>query len=159
MAIAVAATAVYIQSIRKPGSGLVLEWLGKLGLVSQPTIPAPVISVIDSVAPELAKIGLARGPTVVVSGVPELTEASAFAVNDENALALLFLTAIFLAGVSIIASLCAEFRREPNIFLSAGYVCAALALVMVRPLAGLVAFIFGALAILVLRYQRENSST
>ncbi|GHU04561.1 hypothetical protein FACS1894158_05130 [Betaproteobacteria bacterium] len=159
LAIPTAVVATYLQSIRIPGSGMVLDWLGKIGLVSTPEAPTPVIYIIESVAPDLAKMGLARGQTVVVSGVPEMREMNPFAVNDENAILFLFFISMLLAALAITSALWAEYRRESGIFLSVGYICGALALFLIRPLFGLIACVFGIMAILLLRLQRETPRT
>jgi len=159
LAIPTAIIAAYLQSIKIPGTGMVLDWLEKIGLVSTPEVPAPVIYIIESIAPDLAKIGLARGQTIAVSGAPEMREMSLFAINDENAILFLFFISVLLAALAISAALWAEYRREPTIFLSIGYICGALAVFLIRPLAGLVVCIFGMIAILVLRHQRETPRT
>ena len=101
-------------------------------MVGQLDAPAPVVHVINLV-PDLEKLGLAK-PAVFVAGAPEMTEISVFALNDEIAIGYLFLLAILLALFSISAALWAEYRREPTVFLSTGYICGTLSLILIRPL-------------------------
>lgn len=157
LAMPTAAAAAYFRSIQGVGSGLVLQWLEKMGFVSQPDAPGPVVHVI-SFFPDLEKFGLAK-PTVIVTGTPEMTEMSVLALNDERAVGFLFLLAVLLALVSIGTALWAEYRRETTVFLSAGYICGALSLVLVRPIVGLVSAIAGIVTVLVVRYQREHQVT
>jgi len=90
------------------------------------------------------------------SGEASLTEASIFALNDGNALVFLMSLAVFLAAAAMVVALIAEYRREPTLYLSAGYTCGALALVQVKPLIGLAAMIAGVAAVVVLRHDRRS---
>jgi len=153
-AIPIAMIATYLQSVLGPGTGAVLQWLDRMGVVSQSDIPAPLVQAL-SLFPDLEKLGLVK-PVVFVSGVPEMTEISAFSLNDGRAISMLLALSVVLALVSIGAVLLAEYRREPTLFPSAGYICGVLALALVWPLAGLVSAIAGIAALLVLRYQRES---
>jgi hypothetical protein len=153
-ALPVAMIAIYLQSVCRPGSGAVLQWLEKMGFVSQSDVSAPLVQVL-SLFPDLEKLGLVK-PVVFVSGVPEMTEISVFSLNDGRAMSLLLIFPVLLAVLSIGAALWAEYRREPTPLASAGYICGVLALALVWPLAGLVSAIAGIVAVLVLRYQRET---
>ncbi|MFZ2269112.1 MAG: hypothetical protein WAV95_16165 [Azonexus sp.] len=153
-ALPVAMIASYLQSLLGSGSGAVLQWLDRMGVVSQSDMPAPLVQVL-SLFPDLEKLGLVK-PVVFVSGVPEMTEISVFSLNDGRAMSLLLVLSVLLSLVAIGAALWAEYRRESTAFASAGYICGVLALALVWPLAGLVSAIAGIAAVLVLRYQRER---
>jgi len=88
-----------------------------------------------------------------------MTEMSIFALNDGRAIGFLFVLSVLLALVSLGAALWAEYRREPTLFPSAGYIFGVLSLALVRPIMGLVSAFFGIVAVLVLRYQREHQDT
>jgi hypothetical protein len=153
-AIPIAMIATYLQSVYRPATGAVLQWLEKMGFVRQSDVSAPLLQVL-SLFPDLEKLGLVK-PVVFVSGVPEMTEIGALSLNDGRAISLLLMLSGLLALVSIGAALWAEYRREPTPLASAGYICGVLALALVWPLAGLVSAIAGIAAVLVLRYQREH---
>lgn len=155
-AVPISATASYLQSIRVPGSGFLLGWLEQHGFVNEPAAPAPVIYVMH-LFPSLEKTGLSTRPMVGVTGVPELTEANVFSINDGNAILFLFATALFLAVASMAFAIYAEYRRESTLYFSAGYVCGALAIFLIRPIAGLVSLIFGLIVVLIHRNQHDRS--
>ena len=147
LAIPLAGLAVYLRSIRIPGSGTVLRWLDKLGLVKQPPPESPSIIVFD--LPSHERI-------VSVGGVSEMSDGGNFAVNDENAILFLFVLSVALALIAMVMAVWAEHRREPTLYLSVGYVCGVLAIAQVWLLAGLVSAIVGVTAVLVMRSQRER---
>jgi hypothetical protein len=147
VAILLAGAAVHMRSIRVPGSGAVLTWLDKLGLVKQPPPKAPSVVVLDLPSSERL---------VGVSGVPALSDSGPFAVNDENAIVFLLVLSVTLALVAMAVAVWAEHRREPTLYLSVGYICGVLAIVQVWLLAGLVAAIVGVATVLVMRNQRER---
>ena len=155
LAIPAAFVATYLQSIREPGSGVVLRWLVKMGLVHEPSAADPIVRVVRFF-PNLESFGLVSGPVVTVSGVPEMTEASMFSVNDENAIYFAISIAALLALVAMATSLWAEYRRKPTLYLGCGYICGALAIALIRPLAGFAFLIGGITAVLILRNQNET---
>jgi hypothetical protein len=122
-----AASVAYLRSVHVPGSGESLRWLTKMGLVKHSS-----------------------------SSEPSITEASMFAVNDENALLLLTSLAIVLAVAAMALALVAEYRREPTLYLSAGYVCGALALLLFKPVVGFATMVGGIVAIMVIRHDRRT---
>jgi hypothetical protein len=127
VAAAMAATAAYLRSVHVPGSGASLNWLTKMGLVKQPS-----------------------------AGEASLTEASIFAVNDENALVFLTSLALVLAATAMVIALIAELRREPTLYLSAGFICGAVAILLFKLLIGLATMMVGIVALLVLRHDRRS---
>ena len=145
-AIPLASTGVYLRSIRVPGSGSVLSWLDKLGLVRQPPPEAPSVIVFDLPSHERL---------VSVGGVPEMSDPGAFPINDENAIVFLLGLGVTLALVAMSSAVWAEYRREPTLYLSAGYICGVLAVAQVWLLASLIAAIAGIAAVLVMRNRRE----
>lgn len=130
LAIPLATVSIYLRSIHVPGTGVVLGWLDTLGLVN--------------------------GPALSVTSAPEMTETGYFSINDENALVLLVAISIALGLVAMAAALWAEYRRKPNLYFSAGYVCGALAIAQFRLLAGLIFFMAGIAVALVMRRQRKD---
>jgi hypothetical protein len=126
-AVFLTATATYVRSMQIPGRSVSLDWLTKIGLVEQSR-----------------------------TGESSLTEASIFAINDENALVFLMSSAVLLAAVAMVIALIAEYRREPTLYLSAGYTCGVLALVLFKPLIGFVAIAVGFAAVAVLRQDRRS---
>src|SRR5688500_14771379 len=114
VAVGMAASAVHLRSAHDPSIGASLMWLAKMGLVKEPVISEPY-----------------------------LAEASIFAVNDANALVFLTATAMVLAGVAMVLAFVAEYRREPTLYLSAGYTCGALALWLYKPHFGFVSVVAG----------------
>jgi hypothetical protein len=145
-AIPLASVAVYLRSIRIPGSGTVLTWLDKLGLVKQPPPEAPSVIVFDFPS---------RERLVSVGGVPEMSDPGHFPVNDENAILFLLGLGVALALVAMSTAVWAEHRREPTLYLSVGYICGVLAIAQVWLLAGLIAAIVGVATVMVMRNRRE----
>ena len=127
LAVPTAFAAVYARSSHYPGSGVVLQWMESLGLVNPPT-----------------------------NGIVTLSERSIFALNDNNGITLLFTTAIMFAVASMGCALLAEYRREPTLYLSGGYVCSSLAISLMKPSAGFAVFIVGIIVILILRHGRNT---
>jgi hypothetical protein len=101
----------------------------------------------------LTKMGLVRHAS---TSEPSITEASIFAVNDENALLFLISLSVVLAAIAMVLALVAEYRREPTLYLSAGYTCGALALFLFKPIIGFASMVAGIAAIMVLRHDRRT---
>jgi hypothetical protein len=144
-AVPLASTGVYLRSVRVPGSGTILTWLDKLGLVRQSPPEAPSVIVFDLPSHERL---------VSVGGVPEMSDPGRFPVNDESAIVFLLAVGVALALVAMSSAVWAEYRREPTLYLSVGYICGVLAVAQVWLLAGLVAAIMGVAAVLVMRNRR-----
>ncbi len=130
IAVATAATATYARSVHIPASGVVLNWLSRIGLVQERA-----------------------------TAVPSVSDPGIFAVNDENALTLLTSVAVFFAAAAIVAALIAEWRREPTLYLSGGYVCGSMALAFFSLLVSLVSIVACIAVVLVLRQQRQDHDT
>ena len=130
LAVPVAFSAEYARTSHIPGSGVILQWMASMDLVRQ----AP-------------------------NSIATLSETSIFAINDQNAISLLLATAIILSVSSMGCALFAEFRREPTLYLSGGYICGALAIFLIKPSAGFISFMAGIAAVLVLRHGRDGSAT
>ena len=154
LAVPLAVLAIHLRSIRVLGSSRVLGWLDSLGFVNQPLSQAPSIIVID--LPSRGIPGVAPDQIVSIGGVPEMSDAGHFAINDENAILFLVALSAMLALVAMITAIWAEHRREPTLYLSVGYICGALALAQVWLLAGFVCGIVGVTVVLVLRHRREH---
>lgn len=154
LAVPLAVLAIHLRSIRVPGSSRVLGWLDSLGFVKQPPPEAPSIIVIDP--PSHGIPGVAHNRIVSISGVPEMSDAGHFAINDENAILCLVALSAVLALIAMVTAIWAEHRREPTLYLSVGYICGALAIAQLWMLAGFVFGIIGVTAVLVLRHRREH---
>ena len=154
LAVPLARLAIHLQSIRVPGSSRILGWLNSLGFVKQPPPVAPSIIVIDLPSREIP--GGAPDRMVSIGGVSEMSDAGHFAINDENAILFLLALGIVLALVAMVTAVWAEYRQEPPLYLSVGYICGALAIAQVSPLAGMVNGIVGITVVLILRNQRER---
>lgn len=133
---------------------MILGWLDRLGFVKQPPAETPSVIVVE--LPARGIPGVAPERIVSISGAPEMSDAGHFAINDENAILFLLTLSIVLALIAMVTAVWAEYRREPTLFLSAGYVCGVLAITQIWPLAGFVCAIAGAIAVLVLRHQCER---
>lgn len=153
LAVPLASLAVYLRSVRIPGSFKILSWLDSLGLVKQPAREAPHAIVIE--LPLRGISGAASDGTVSMGGVSEMSDAGYFAINDENAILLLFASSIALALAAMLVAIWAEYRKEPTLYLSVGYICGVLAIAQVWFPGGFVCGLVGMAAVLVLRHQRE----
>lgn len=153
LAVPLASLAVYLRSVRIPGSFKILSWLDSLGLVKQPAREAPHAIVIE--LPLRGISGAASDGTVSMGGVSEMFDAGYFAINDENAILLLFASSIALALAAMLVAIWAEYRKEPTLYLSVGYICGVLAIAQVWLPGGFVCGLVGMAAVLVLRHQRE----
>ncbi len=127
LAVPIAFAATHASRSHIPGSGAILQRMDNMGLVKQP-----------------------------INGVETLSETSLFAINDQNGINLLFAAAIALAVASMGCALLAEYRREPTLYLSGGYVCGAIAIWLIKPSAGFVLLMVGVIAVLVLRHGRDT---
>jgi hypothetical protein len=119
MAIALAITGSYAESVRGAGSGEVLQWLDAHGFVRSPRPRA----------------------------FQEVSRPSLLFVTDQMAIQWLVVHSWFLALCAIGFALWAEFESELTQFLSAGFVFGALALMFFNPLISLVLVALGAVAV------------
>jgi hypothetical protein len=126
-ALALTATAKHWQSFIFVRQGLVLDWLDWLGLVRQPQPEA-----FNSVSPP-----------------------GFLSLHDEKALAILSLSGVVVAVASIVLALVAEWRRESSLYLGAGVICSAGALLLWEPLVGLLGLVIAGVSILGLRRARQ----
>ena len=78
-----------------------------------------------------------------------------FPLTDESVLRALLLYGGYLAVASMLLAIWAEYRREENLYLSAGFVCGAGGLCLFNELFGLVAISIGSAAVLLLRRARS----
>jgi len=154
LAVPLAVFAIHLRSIWVPGSSKVLGWLDRLGFVKQPLPEAPSIIVID--LPSHGIPGVTPNRITSIGGVPEMTDAGHFAINDENAILFLVALSAALALIAMGTAIWAEHRREPTLYLSVGYICGALAIAQVWLLAGFVFGIIGVGTVLVMRHGRER---
>jgi predicted membrane channel-forming protein YqfA (hemolysin III family) len=127
LSIAAIAAAKHGKSMRSDGSSALLRTLDHLGLVSTRTLRA---------FSEVGPVGL-------------------LTFDDKSGLSLLLSCGVALALLACALSLVAEVRREYNLHLAVGFICGAMALVLFNALVGLVALIFGSVAITALRRRRR----
>jgi hypothetical protein len=127
VSIVLASAGVYAHSLRLSHHGVLLQWLSDHGLVQ--ANPGAI-------------------PTASAPGV--------FSIGDEGATSILLGSAWLSAGVAMVIALMAEYRREPNLYLSGGFICGALAVMFMRPVAGFGAMIAGITIAMVLRHGRET---
>jgi hypothetical protein len=76
-------------------------------------------------------------------------------LHDEKALALLSLTGVGLAVTAIVLALVAEWRKESSLYLGAGVICSAGALLLWEPLVGFLGLVISGVSILGLRRARQ----
>lgn len=129
ISIPIAASAVYVRSIAGAGSSLLLDWLVSKGI----TFSNP-------------------------NAMPALSAPGLFTVTDTTAINFVTSFSIVLAIVAIAAALVAEYFREHTLYLSAGYICGAMAILLVRPVFGLAALIAGIALAMVLRHRNGASN-
>ncbi len=122
-----AMAALYAKSLYGNGSSAVLDWLDARGFVT---------------------------PTPNSNSVPSLSESSLFLITDERAISLLTILAMFLAIIAMINAIAAEYLREPTLYLSAGFICGALGLMLIMPLVGIGAMIGGLTITMLVRYGK-----
>ncbi len=130
--IPVAMAALYAKSMYGNGSSAILDWLDARGLVT---------------------------PTPNSNSVPSLSESSLFLITDERAISLLTILATFFATIAMINAIVAEYLREPTLYLSAGFICGALGLLLIMPLVGIGAMIGGLAVTMLVRYGRDGRGT
>ena len=100
----------------------------------------------------LDRIGLVKAPE---PGTPIVFEAiRVFSLTDKSVLALLLWNGVAWAVGACALALVAEAKHERTLYLSAGFVCGAMALHVVDARAGMVAAVIGSIALIVLRRRR-----
>lgn len=129
-AIGVGAAMAHLGGELQYSRGIVLSWLDARGLVPKYKWAIPVAS-----------------------------EPSFLSMTDDKLFLILAALTIAMAAGAMCLALLAEIRREPNLLLSAGYTCGALALVFFRPLYCLVAMITGIIIVMVIRQHRRERGT
>ena len=127
LALCVAAAGWTLRAAHNPAEGAVLAWLGRMGAVRQPA-----------------------------ARVATLSQAGWFSVNDVNAIVWLLAAAVLLAVAAMGLAVAAEWRRESTLWLACGYVCGALALALLKPVAGFVALTGGVMLAVLLRQERAQ---
>ena len=121
--------AQYWESLRGTASAYLLNTADRLGLVRQPHPFAEV----------------------------ELRPSGLLPMTDETALWALLVYGIYLGLVSVVFSLWAEYRREDNLYLSAGFICGVGGVFLASKTAGIAAATIGTVAVLALRHSRRGS--
>lgn len=119
----------YWESMRGPASAYLLNTADRLGLVRQPHPYAEV----------------------------ELRPSGLLPMTDETALWALLVYGIYLGLVSVGFSVWAEYRREDNLYLSAGFICGVGGVFLASKDAGLAVAVIGAVAVFLLRHVRRVS--
>jgi len=154
LAVALGSFAVHLRSIRVPGAGNVLNWLDRLGLVNHAAPRTPSVIAFDLPSPGTPAIEAGR--VVAVTGVPELSDAGYLPINDDTALLGLFALVVILALAAMFTAVWAEFRHQPTLYLSVGYICGSLAIAQIWLIPGFVCVLVGVAAVLILRNQGER---
>lgn len=150
-AIPLAVVGVHLQSL---GSGFLLGYLEKWGFVNQPV--SSEVSIAAIYYPPSVPFGMARDPLVSVMGAPEISEAGYLPINDASAMTVLISMAIAFGLVAMASALWAEYRREPTLYPSAGYISGVLAIAQICFLPGFILSILGITAVLIMRHQRDE---
>ena len=127
IALACTATASHWHSFINVRRGAVLDWLDALGLVRQ-------------AQPEAFN---------------SISSPGFLSFHDEKALVLLYLIGIVMAVGAIVLALVAEWRKESSLYLGAGVVCGAGALLLWSPLAALLGLVVAGVSIVGLRRVRQ----
>lgn len=153
-AVPFAAITVHLRSTLVPGSGNVLTWLDRLGLVIHSSPPSPSVIQFDLPAKNYLEANHEKVTGVI--GSPEISEAGILALNDDKALMMLLAISVVLALTSIASAIWSEKQRRPTLYLSVGFVCGVLGIAQIWFIAGLVAAVSGAVAVLVLRSQYDR---
>lgn len=117
----------HYESFRGTGSSYLLNAADRAGLVKASPADAPV----------------------------ELKEPGLLAFTDETALQALLSLGALLAATSICLALLAEYRRESNLYLSAGFICGSGGLFLMSPIVGLLSMAICAVVLLGLRHARQ----
>jgi hypothetical protein len=114
--------------VLQPGKvGFFLRWLDRLGVLKEPMASDEV---------EVRALGL-------------------LSFVDSRVIATLLYFGIYLAGWSIVFALRAEYNREDSLYLGAGFMCSALALVQFNYVVGMAVMVAGAIALLSIRARRN----
>ena len=119
LAVVSALWGVYFDSIRGAVSAHVLEWFDFHGFVHQP------------------------GP----ASVPEMRNPSALLVTDPIVVRWLTVHAWWFAACAMLFSIWAEFRHEATLYMSAGFVLGAMALLFFSPATTVSAMVGGAVCV------------
>ena len=114
IAICLAFAANYATSVHGADDSVVLDWADRLGLIRSSKF-----------------------------AVPEMKADSVFLVTDRTAIGMLYACSIVLSVFSVILALFSEYKKEPTLYRSAGFVCGILALALVNLWAALIMLIFG----------------
>lgn len=122
--------ATYAHSLKGTGSSFIFDWFASKGLIKE-------------------------NPYSVAA----MSEPSIFLVTDDRALASLFAVALALALAGMGLALLAEYRREPTLYFSGGYIIGALSLFFIKPTVGFFALIFGIAIAMVMRHGKRLGDT
>ncbi len=79
-----------------------------------------------------------------------------FPLTDANVLRGLLIYGAYLALGSMLIAIWAEYRREENLYLSAGFICGAGGLSLASPILGSITIALGATALLILQTKRRR---
>ncbi|MBI3348561.1 MAG: hypothetical protein HY020_15310 [Burkholderiales bacterium] len=120
--------AKHFESLRGAGSGYLLTALDRYGLIKE----AP-----PGTETEMRPSGLI------------------FPLTDESVLRAILFYGGYLSVASILLAVWAEYRREENLYLSAGFMCGAGGILLAHTLFGIVAVAAGVTAVLLLRHARS----
>ncbi|HEY4083934.1 MAG TPA: hypothetical protein VGM81_24870 [Burkholderiaceae bacterium] len=103
----------------------------------------------------LDRLGLVR-VAPAEAGVEWSPSGLFFPLTDANVLRGFLIYGAYLALASLLLAIWAEYCREENLYLSAGFMCGAGGLYLASPLFGIVAISLGAATLLVLQKRRRH---
>jgi hypothetical protein len=126
ISIAAVIAAMQFELLRRSGSGRVLFIAQKLGLIREPDYDA----------------------------IQEISSASWLTVTDGSAIAALGTLGASLAVGALVFALWAEHRQEDSLYLSVGFICGGMALVLIHPVVGIP--VIAAIATLILAWRRRS---
>ena len=100
----------------------------------------------------LDAIGLVRAPRA--DGLAVWQAPGTFLLSDDIAVCWLFTNAFWLAICSTLFALWAERKQEDTLYLSAGFLCGILALMLLHYPSSILAMVAGASVVMLLRHHR-----
>ena len=127
LSIVVIATAKRADDLRCSTTGAILRWADHLGLVKS----VPSDAIMEAKTPSLLNF------------------------TDETAVLAVLWFGVYLATSAMILAVLAEMRRENSLFLSAGFICGAAALLLFNQGVGFSALVIGSFPVFFIRAKRS----
>ena len=127
VSVALVSMAKEAQVLRPGKTGFFLRWLDNLGLVRAPLATDEV----------------------------EVRAIRLLTFTDSSVISTLLYFGVYLATWAILFAILAEYKREDSLYLGAGFICGAVALVQFSYPVGMLAMLVGAIAMLLVRRRRD----